>query len=347
MKGAREESRFRHMARARTVALCLFFIVLGVPVLSALAGGGYSTSPATASSYPGDPFRLPRMLEEEDIEEEPEEEPRVIRRYSTEHVPARVIQDLVGTLGIDVQTVIFPTNAYVMWVRGTEDAHARLRDVMMTADVRGNQMSLDYQMLTLQYITPDRAVDLLEEIGIDLERYFYYGLTLVVFDEEILNRWEEVAELVRSFDGPPSHREVVFTYSLEHLSVDDAGGILGSMDLEGVTTRPFDYPDSDIAHEMIVICPPHLEDHVRAVLADIDSRRSSVRMPLDSARGEGAREELMGKRGLLARLSGLSERSMRISENLMGDDDDPWYVLWVEETPDNIQLLQSLLDEFN
>ncbi len=347
MKGEREERGSGDMTRGRAVAICVLLIVVGVPFLGAIAGGGYGASPAAASSYPGDPFRLPRMLEDEEPEDDPEEEPRVIRRHTTQHVPAEVIQEVAGSLGIDVQTVIFPTNSHAMWARGTEEAHAELRDLLNTADAAENHISLGYEMLSLEYISPERAVDLLEDVGLELERYFYFGSALVVLDDEVVNQWGEVADMLQTFDAPPAQEEVIFTFSLEHLSASDASGILDSMGFEGVSVRPFDYPDEDIARELVVVCPPHLEDRVHSTLEDIDGRRSSIRMPLDSARGEGARDELEGKRGLLSRLSGVSDRAMRISQNLTGDDDDPWYVLWVEETPDNIQLLQSLLDEFD
>lgn len=352
MKGWIGKSNRNIGKKVRMLVVSVAIVFLAIPLLAAL---GQILMPGFvgASSYPADPFEYPDLLDEPDEEEDdevdnddPDEDPpRFIKRYDFEYVSASEIRDIVGNLGIDVQTVIFPTNAYTMWVRGTEENHDRLSEFISEADNPENEMALDYQLIPTRYITPDRAVQLLEESGVTLDRYFNYGRNLVVFDADALARWDEIVSLIRGFDSPRGQEEVVFTYESDNLSARETADLLQSIGLDGVRVEEFNH--SELGTEIIIICPPDMQHRVESVLSTLDGDRKTIRAPLLTVQGEDARAELSAIRSLLSELSGISRTRMTISENISGDSDNPKRVLWVEETPENVTLLEELLNQIN
>lgn len=66
-------------------------------------------------------------------------------------------------------------------------------------------------------------------------------------------------------------------------------------------------------------------------------------MPLITKSGDGARRQLEARRTLLSQMSGVPEGSMFISDNMSGDINNPQFVLWAEESPEVIKLLEELI----
>ncbi len=164
----------------------------------------------------------------------------------------------------------------------------------------------------------------------------------MVFDRDLLDRWDEITDLVQHLDKPSARDSKVFVYTLRNTSASDAISRLNGLGFSRLAAQPFNY--SELSKEIMVVCAPEEYDEIVEALGVIDTIRRPIRVPLLTVDGDNARKQLEARRTLLSQLSGVPESSMHISDNLSGDVNDPEYVLWVEESPEVIQRLESLLD---
>ena len=88
-------------------------------------------------------------------------------------------------------------------------------------------------------------------------------------------------------------------------------------------------------------CRPEYEEQIRAALAQLDVKRAEVKRPLLKA----TYQKCNAVRVFLNELTGVSLSKMHISGDLAdAGESSPSkdYVLWVEESPDKIQLMKDL-----
>ena len=271
----------------------------------------------------------------------------VLTRFDTYYITSGKLVELIGNLGLTVQNVT-TDSPNVIWAQGTVQELKKVRELIYAVDTAENQLSTEYKTLTLTQISPDRAVEMLGDAGIELKNYFFLNNQLLVFDRELFPRWGQIEELFKGLDVPSAVKQKVFVYQLKNIVAADAAKGLGEFEYEGVKaiiSENEQFSRDKFSREVIVICPPHLESQVRNTLIVLDGSRQKVRVPVDKLSGKGAHAGLNARRSLLSELSGVPVGSMYISGNLSGDSDNPEHVLWVEETPDKIELIKNLISE--
>ncbi|MCL6638668.1 MAG: energy transducer TonB [Firmicutes bacterium] len=272
----------------------------------------------------------------------------ILTRFDTAFVPAEKIVSMIKELGLgdSLKVLSIDTNPNVFWAQGTVQSLRKVREIVSAVDSEDNRvssLSLDYRTILLTSITPPRAVELLKEAGLEIKRHIYLDNKLLVFDSDLFPQWDKVLALVKQLDVQTAGGQRVFVYPLKNIVAADAAERLkkfGFKDVETVT-----YNNDRLGREIMVICPPYLEYQVRAALESLDERRSTTRAFLAKVTGQNAYERAYTIRKILSEISGVSRSNINISDNLTEDDDNPEYVLWVEETPDNIQLVKDLLKD--
>ena len=267
----------------------------------------------------------------------------ILVKFDLFYIPSHEISELLSELGIEQDNILVYTNPRAIWVQGTAQSLQKVQQLINAVDTQENRLSLDYKILATTHISTGRVVELLDQVGIELERYVELDNRLLVFDRELFPHWEPVQELVQQLDGPAANEHKAFVYHLKNIVAGDAAERLdefGFSEVKGIT-----YNYDRFSKELLVICPPNLEARVRSALVSLDQTRQKTKVPVLTESGEKARNRVHAMRDLLSELSGVSISDMHISRNLSGDRDNPKYVLWVEETPDKAQLIKDLIDE--
>lgn len=267
----------------------------------------------------------------------------ILVKFDLFYIPAQEISELLGELGIDQTNIMVDTNPRAIWIQGTAQSLQKVQQLIYAVDTEENQLSLDYKTLTTTHISPDRVVELLARVGIELKRYVELDNRLLVFDRELFPHWEPVQKLVQQLDGPAANEQKAFVYHLNNIVAGDAAARLNEFGFDEVKAITYNY--DRLGKELLVICPPHLETRVRSALVSLDQTRQKIRVPVHTEKSENARTRVYAMRDLVSELSGVSLSDLHISRNLTGDSNNPEYVLWVEETPDKIQLVKDLIDE--
>lgn len=274
----------------------------------------------------------------------------ILTRFNLYYVPADKIKELIEQLGIDQVVLTIDTNQNLIWVHGTAQVLKKVRELIYAVDTEEalatdySQFFLEYKTLTLTQISTDRAVELLKSVGVELNHYVQLDNRLLVFDREFFYCWDKIETLVKELDITAADKRKVFVYQFKNITAGYAAERLTLFNFgDDVKTVTYNY--EKFGKELLVICPPHLETAVRSALAGLDTTRQKTRVPVLTKKGTGAHESLNARRNLLSELSGIPLANFHISNNLSGDKDNPEYVLWVEETPDNVQLVKDLIGE--
>jgi hypothetical protein len=68
-----------------------------------------------------------------------------------------------------------------------------------------------------------------------------------------------------------------------------------------------------------------------------------IKVPIDFSNSPGGKETLKNRLKLLVELTGIPSTSFTISDNVSRDIDEHHYVLYVQETPENVKLLKDYI----
>ena len=307
---------------------------------------------------------------------DPEDPERLVslelKRFNLNHISAEMLQDVLGEFLADddediiLQSIVLDTNPQTLWVQGSSRALTILRELIATFDIPENsEAAQPLKRYNLQYISASKLEGLAGELDISMRSLIIQANPRVFWVQAAPQELEKLEELISAVDRSENlaSAQTVFIYTLENtLAVDieerleafgfghegvaadgDTAFILedDGADDDAVQVVTFSY--SEYSREVLVVCPPYLESQVRSSLAKLDEARQRIRVPVASASGEGARSRLVAQRELLSELTGVSISRMNISTNLSGDSANPYYLLWIDESPDKIQLVEEMV----
>ncbi|QGG46585.1 energy transducer TonB [Heliorestis convoluta] len=280
-----------------------------------------------------------------------------LQRFDLVFVKAPVIRSLINELNIPVKSLLLQSNENAIWVQGTVQELHKVRELIYVIDRIENEaieeeesdetevvepFSLEYRIITTTQIPPERVLQLLTEMGIHLERYLTMDQRLLVFDQELFEHWEEIEKTIAELDTIRAREQTVFVYPLKNIVAGDAAAWLNEFNF-GPDVRVVPNNADRFSKEILVISPPHKESTVRGAIERLDRVGTKIRLPVEDGNDANV---LNARRSLLSELSGVPVSSFRISRDI-GPVGNPRYILWVEETPDKIQLIKDLNRQVN
>ncbi|MFZ5596489.1 MAG: energy transducer TonB [Bacillota bacterium] len=271
----------------------------------------------------------------------------LMQKFETNYVRGEEINGALKEFGIPYKCITSTSNPYAIWVEGTVETLQKTRELINLMDGPASNQFTDYRVTELKNISPARALELLQQAGIKVEKYVKLDNRIMFFDPDIVKRWEEVQSLIKDLDTDAANKEGLFVYKLKNITAQDAADRLKDFDFgEKITIKTYNY--ANMSHEIMVICPQNVQKQVYRAINDLDMNREKIKAPVltkDGSDAVDAYQSLDAVRTLINQLTGVPMTSMNISSNISGDDKNPKYVLWVEETPDRIQLIKNMIKE--
>lgn len=271
-----------------------------------------------------------------------------LARYDLSYLTTDQLLPLLDRLDIQGETISLEVNRQAFWARGTPEEQARVRELLEVVDRPENfDQVFSISRFDLLYIPAARVIPLIEDfiVGQDIpvKTHVLETNPRTIWAQGSPRALQRLEELVTALDRPENDEEtLVFIYPLENIVARDAAERLNGFDFEGVRAVEFYY--DQFGRDLLIFCPPHLENQVYRALQSLDGTRRAIRVPVDSATGLRALESLRARRELLSELTGIPISSMHISGNLAEDEGEPRHVLWVEESPDNIQRIREMVE---
>ena len=98
---------------------------------------------------------------------------------------------------------------------------------------------------------------------------------------------------------------------------------------------------------LIAVYNDSMDNMITNAISSVDVAVGKIKAPIDSAEGPNARYEIEARRDLLSVLTDIPVENFKISNNISGDASNPRYVLWLEDTSDNIQKARDMVDSIN
>ncbi|MBC9784948.1 energy transducer TonB [Heliobacterium chlorum] len=267
----------------------------------------------------------------------------ILTRIDTYFVTSDKIVALIGQLGIPVKAFSVDSQPKKIWLQGTVQGLKKAKELIDSIDIEGQtSFNLEYRTLTLNQIPPQRAVDLLDKIGISLKHYVILDNRILVFDSNFFGQWEQIESVLKQFDVQSGKEYKTFVYQLRNIVARDAKKRLEQVGIKDVKAV---VPNSEqFARDIIIVCPPYAETEVRSLLSGMDVSLTKVKAPVAYSNSS---QTLNEARDLASEMSGVPIGSFHISDNIkpQSDAENSKYILWVEETPDRIQLIKDLIED--
>lgn len=198
--------------------------------------------------------------------------------------------------------------------------------------------------IALQYLNKSAAQNIITTFGYKVD---ILGLDLY---EKIL--WlrgnkddvDAAVELVREHDIAGNNTEKVsFTYDLQNIVASELQNKISNMNVDDVEFYFGSYPE--LTKSIIVYCPANQVENVKDVIAKLDSNLGSMYYPIATLTSDAELQALASKESLVVKFlnnPAITVDSFTVSEDLDPSPDGVKYIVYVCESPENIDLITQM-----
>lgn len=161
-------------------------------------------------------------------------------------------------------------------------------------------------------------------------------------DEDV----ENAVTMISSFDVESlKTSNTIFKYELENVTASELEYKLGFITFDGEVQFDFgNFPT--ISHTVTIFCPEDQRQSIVDVIVKLDTNSTKLYKVLKTVTSQAEKVNVMNKINLICELASLDVKSFYFSEDLDSSAETEEYVLYVYESPENIQRIQTLFSEF-
>ncbi len=199
----------------------------------------------------------------------------------------------------------------------------------------------------LQYITKTDVASIISTFGYDVE-----VLGLDLYEKRVWVRGEsdEVNDAVASIKendiAANNTAMTYFTYELQNIVAAELQSKIAFVNIEDVQFYYGSYPE--ITKSVMVACPTNRVDEVKDLISELDNNLGKIYYPIQTITETSELNSLSAKEDLVvkfANIPSITTSVFGLSDNL-GTETDVKYVLYVLESPENIDIITNLWSQF-
>ncbi len=197
--------------------------------------------------------------------------------------------------------------------------------------------------IDLQYITKENVEDIISTFGYDVE---VLGLDLYekrVWIKGAADEVEEAVDRIKENDTADNDAtRTFFTYELKNIVASELQSKIAFIDMTDVEFYFGSYPD--ITKSIMVYCNKNDVEEIKSVIESLDTNLGEMYYPIATITSEQDKLAAVKKIPLVVTLlnnPNIEEASFIWSENISAEEEAVKYVLYVVESPENID---SILD---
>ncbi len=196
----------------------------------------------------------------------------------------------------------------------------------------------------LQYITKDTAKSIVETFGYDVQ---ILGLDL--YEKRLWVQGESnevndaVARIKENDTADNDSAKTFFTYELKNVVASELQSKIGFVNMDGVEFYFGSYPE--LTKSIMVYCPNNKVEEVKEIIASLDNNLGDMYYPIATITDSAELTVLAAKEELVVKLINnptISVTSFELSGDLDPSDEGVKYVLYVLESPENIDLIINM-----
>lgn len=284
-----------------------------------------------------------------------------------DYMPASEFSSLLSQLGLHAGITIsaFPKRLFIY---ATGDALKDIMKIKALVDVRSAEDALnptsptdgtgettgdDIEITDGVEILKKLTLSCIEKADVEgIVSNFQLGVQVLGVDLLAKTVWllgeeenvEKAVTMISSFDVESlKTSNTFFKYELENVTASQLQYKLGFISFDGQVK--FDYGNfPDISHTVTIFCPEDQRQSILDVITKLDTTSTKLYKTLKSATSQTEMNNIKNKINLICEISGLSADAFYFSGDLDSSEGEE-YVLYVYESPENIQVIQTMFSE--
>jgi hypothetical protein len=257
-----------------------------------------------------------------------------------DYITADKLEKLIQQLEIPVQTIRVDANPMVLWVNGPQQAKLDVEQLAAQVDViQSAGESFDMSSYALKYLTYDKLLAIKSQLSLPVDIIRVGEGQKSIWIKGTQKDIQDLLSMLAKLDISDNSDECqFFVYTLRYISPEDASARLDFLAISGVKTMVLNYPQ--FTRELLVKCPFDMIGTVSRILGNVDVQGQKIRVPVDYG---NIMSQLTKRKELISRLLDIPLDRINISDNIARGGTQPYYVMWVEDTPDNIKKIREMI----
>ncbi|NSW89328.1 MAG: hypothetical protein HPY74_01375 [Firmicutes bacterium] len=289
---------------------------------------------------------LEELIKTIDVEENKlvakEDIPLKLIPYELEFVSSDRINSIITQMGIDVKVLCLSSNPYKIWLDSRSKDIADFEELIDKIDIMENgKWFLEVTTLKLKYLTADRFKAIINQLDIPVQ--------VITLDSNAYTVWVsgtprdiiDIKLLLRDIDTDNIREDSAFyIHKLSNISPQEAVTRFEYLQITDAKVFTLNFPL--FSKEILVVCKPDRKEEIAKAIDGIDVKGEKIKVPVDYSTDAAGQSRLASRRDLLVSLTGIPATSFFISNNVSRDS-TPRYIMWVEETPENIRKILDMI----
>ncbi len=292
-----------------------------------------------------------------------------------EHITASEFSGLLGSLGLHTG-ITMAAHPMVLYVYATGDAYNDIMNIKRlvdyydpdsqqsaggsadgstdgstddstdgtTSDVVISDGETSLVRVDLAYINKEAAQSIISTFGYDVE---ILGLDLYekrIWIQGVTEEVDAAVERIKENDTADNNTDrTFFIYELKNIVASELQSKIGFINIEDVEFYFGSYPQ--LTKSIMVYCPTNKVEEVKEIIASLDSNLGDMYYPIATITDASELSILAAKEELCVKLINnptISVASFELSGDLDPSDDGVKYILYVLESPENIDLILDM-----
>lgn len=217
-----------------------------------------------------------------------------------------------------------------------------------TSDVVISNGETSLVRVDLAYIDKEAAQSIISTFGYDVQ---ILGLDLYekrIWLQGVSSEVDAAVERIKENDIAENNTDTTFfTYELSNIVASELQSKIGFVDVEGVEFYFGSYPQ--YTKSIMVYCPTNKVEEIKNVIASLDNNLGDMYYPIATITSPAELNSLAAKEELVVKLinnDSISVTSFQLSGDLDSSDEGIKHILYVYESPENIDLILDMWSKF-
>lgn len=277
------------------------------------------------------------------------------------HITANEFSNLLASLGLHAG-IVMEAHPMILYVYATGEAYNDIIKIKKLVDFKDagsadneankGEGSTESEVVIsngetslvkvdLKYITKDSAKAIVETFGYEVD-----VLGLDLYEKRVWIRGttdevkDAVARIKENDTADNDTTKTFFTYELKNIVAAELQSKIGFVNIDGVEFYFGSYPE--LTKSIMVYCSANKVEEVKEILASLDNNMGEMYYPVATITNADELKVLAAKEELVVKLlnnPSISVTSFEISGDLDPADESVKYILYVLESPENIDLI--------
>ncbi len=263
-----------------------------------------------------------------------------LKSFDLTYITADRLEKLIKELGLNVQTLRVDTSSGLIWINGTQQAQQDVAKLISIVDVPATAGS-SYKIAShkMAYLTYDNLVQAVGGLFYDVDMMNVGSAQKTIWLYGSQGAIDEALTIIKKMDITDNAPESqFFTYRLKNISPETAKEKIEFLDIPGVSVLTLN--SSALSHELLVKCPYDMIAAVTRAIGRIDVNGQKIKAPIDYAENYSG---ITKRKELICKMLSIAPNSIIISEDIARGNNATYYILWTEDTPENIQKIKDLV----